>query len=303
MSGYPIVVRGLTRYFDAKRAVHNIHFAVPRGSVLALIGRNGAGKTTTLRMMLGLLEPSAGSAELLGEDSSKLSPDTRGRIGYMAEGAPLLPWMRVSELVDFQAGFYAHFNRPLCSAVLDAFGLLPASHIRSLSEGQRAGLSLALTLAPEPEVLLLDDPAMGLDPVARRLVLEAMVHFAQQKDCTTVFSSHLLADVERVCDAVAVLDSGELRVCCPIESFRDGVRQYVLSYRGEKPELPSIDGLLRTQSFDSEIHLTVSGESPTLRESLLSLGQVEEFPLSFEDAAIAFLSEPGETQFQIPGAA
>lgn len=303
MNDYPIIVRGLTRYFDSQRAVHNVRFAVPRGSVLALIGRNGAGKTTTLRMMLGLVEPSEGSAEILGEDSSKLSPETRARIGYMAEGSPLLPWMRVGELVDFQAGFYPRFNRPLSRAVLDAFGLQPRSRVRELSEGQRAGLGLALTLAPEPEVLLLDDPAMGLDPVARRLVLEAMVHFSQQKDCTTVFSSHLLADVERVCDAVAVMESGELRVCCPIETFLGGIHQYVLSYRGPKPELPSIEGLLRTQSFDSEIHLTVEGESTRLREHLLSLGQVEEFPLSFEDAAIAFLSDPGETQFQIPGAA
>ncbi len=155
---------GLTRYFGRKCAVDSVTFDVPRGSVFAFIGRNGAGKTTTIRMILGLLEPTRGSARILGHDSAALPPEARARIGYMAEGHPVYGWMRVGQYAGFQRGFYPHWNQDIFAGVIDYFAIDPRTKAGHLSHGQRAGLHLAMTLAIEPEILMLDDPATGLDP-------------------------------------------------------------------------------------------------------------------------------------------
>src|SRR5262249_23212210 len=183
-----IETRGLTRYFGGKCAADTVSFRVPRGSVFAFIGRNGAGKTTTLRMILGLLEPTRGSSTILGYDSLSLPPEARARIGYMAEGHPVYGWMRVGQYESFQRGFYHHWNQQIFSSVIDYFAISPRTKAGHLSHGQRAGLHLAMTLAIEPEVLVLDDPATGLDPSARRSLLEGMIYFTRSRERTILFS-------------------------------------------------------------------------------------------------------------------
>src|ERR1700722_7073462 len=223
-----IQVRGLTRYFGRKCAVDSVSFEVARGSVFAFIGRNGAGKTTTIRMILGLLEPTRGSSTILGYDSAALPPEARARIGYIAEGHPVYGWMRVGQYAGFQRGFYDHWNQETFAAVIDYFAIDPRTKAGHLSHGQRAGLHLAMTLAIEPEVLVLDDPATGLDPAARRSLLEAMIYFTRSRERTIFFSTHLLDDVERVADHVAVLDYSVLRVCLYVQ-FTPGVLPVVSS--------------------------------------------------------------------------
>jgi ABC-2 type transport system ATP-binding protein len=217
-----IEARGLTRFFGRKCAVDGLSFRVPRGSVFAFVGRNGAGKTTTIRLLLGLLRPTRGSSSLLGHDSAELPPEARARVGYMAEGHPVYAWMRVGQYAAFQRGFYPRWNQDTFGAVIDYFAVGPRARAGELSHGQRAGLHLAMTLAIEPEVLLLDDPATGLDPAARRSLLEAMIYFTRSRERTIFFSSHLLDDVERVADHVAVLDYSVLRACCT--SGKSGAR-------------------------------------------------------------------------------
>ncbi len=160
---------------------------MPRGSVFAFIGRNGAGKTTTIRMILGLLAPTRGSSTILGYESMALPPEARARIGYIAEGHPVYGWMRVGEYGAFQRGFYNRWNQEIFASVIDYFAIDPRTKAGHLSHGQRAGLHLAMTLAIEPEVLLLDDPATGLDPSARRSLLEAMIYFTRSRERTIFF--------------------------------------------------------------------------------------------------------------------
>jgi ABC-2 type transport system ATP-binding protein len=193
----------LTRFFGDKCAVDSLSFSVPRGSVFAFIGRNGAGKTTAIRMILGLMEPTRGSSTILGHDSASLPAEIRARIGYMAEGHPVYAWMRVGQYAAFQRGSYRHWNQDTFSGVIDYFAIDPRTKAGHLSHGQRAGLHLAMTLAIEPEVLILDDPATGLDPAACRSLLEAMIYFTRSRERTIFFSSHLLDDVERVADHVS----------------------------------------------------------------------------------------------------
>ncbi len=304
MTGAAIVARELTRQFDSHLAVCNVSFAIPRGQVFALIGRNGAGKTTVMRMLLGMLELTSGDALLLGRPSTMLTPDLRARIGFLAEGCAMYDWMRVRDCIAFQRDFYPQFDQRLCDAVVDAFRLGGQQKAGHLSQGQRAGLNLAVVLATEPEVLLLDDPVMGLDPVARRLLLEAMVHFSQRASCTILFSTHLLADVERVADGVAVLERGALRACCGIDVFTERVRRYALHYDGEPPEPLDLPGLVATKRFARELQVTVAADADDALRAIQDTkpARVEALETSFEDSAIAYLGDPGETRFLMPEA-
>jgi ABC-2 type transport system ATP-binding protein len=273
---------------------------VPRGSVFAFIGRNGAGKTTTIRMILGLLEPTRGSATIVGYESASLPPEARARIGYMAEGHPVYAWMRVGQYATFQKGFYSHWNQDTFAAVIDYFAIDPRARAGHLSHGQRAGLHLAMTLAIEPEVLVLDDPATGLDPAARRSLLEAMIYFTRSRERTIFFSTHLLDDVERVADYVAILDYSVLRVCCSADTFRERVRRLVAQFPAEPPrKLPPIPGLLRATRSDNELSLVVANPNGIAERELEALGAVAvtEQPISLEDALIAHVGRQGDKSF------
>jgi ABC-2 type transport system ATP-binding protein len=295
-----IQARSLTRYFGSRCAVDTVSFGVPHGSVFAFVGRNGAGKTTTIRMILGLVEPTRGFSTILGHDSMRLPPQVRARIGYMAEGHPVYAWMQVGQYAEFQRGLYEHWNQEIFSSVIDYFAIARRTRAGHLSHGQRAGLHLALTLAVEPDVLILDDPATGLDPSARRSLLEAMLHFTRTRERTILFSTHLLDDVERVADHVAVLDYSVLRVCCSADTFRERVHRLVARFPGEPVRnLPKIPGLLRVTRTDNELSLVVANLNGRTERDLEALGAefIDEAPLSLEDGLIAHLGRQGDKGF------
>jgi ABC-2 type transport system ATP-binding protein len=300
MNEQPVIrTRGLTRYFGFKPAVYELDLEVPRGGIFAFLGRNGSGKTTTIRMLLGLLSPTRGEGSVLGCDIRALTPATRARIGYLAEDHPLYGWMTVRESGEFQASFFPQWNEKIFRGVIGHFGLSDRARVKDLSRGERAGLSLALTLAPDPELLILDDPGMGLDPVARRSLVESMIYLTRCPDRTIFFSTHQLTDVERVAERVAVLDRSVLRTCCLLETFRNRVRQVRLFFSAAAPPLPEIAGLLQVVRMDRELRIIYvqpdSGAEPSF-QSLNPL-RVESAPLTLEDAFISYLGERGERSF------
>jgi ABC-2 type transport system ATP-binding protein len=293
-----IQTRGLTRYFGRTCAVDQVTLGIPRGSVFALLGRNGSGKSTLTRMLLGLLDPTRGSATVLGEDSQHLSPATHGRIGYVAEGHPLIGWMRVRNLADFQRSFYCRWDGKLFKTVIDRFSLSDRARAASLSRGQRAGLSLALVLATRPELLVMDDPSMGLDPVARRTLLEAMILVTRDAGHTIFFSSHVLDDVERVADHVAILDRSILRVSASVEEFRRRIKRLVLNFAGPGPSTANIPGLVEARREGQALRLTLANPDAEAERAIAELGAVsiEEQSISLEEAVIAYLGDRGEHQ-------
>jgi len=299
---FVIETRELTRYFGARKAVAGVTMRVPRGSVFAFLGRNGSGKTTIIRMVLGLLEPTRGSSSLLGYDSRRLPPEARARVGYMSESHSMYSWMTVQEMGEYQSHFYPHWNPRVFEGVVGHFRLNMRTKAGHLSRGERAGLSLAITLAPEPELLILDDPALGLDPVARHSLLESMIYVTRAADRTIFFSSHLLEDVERVADYIAILDRSVLRACCPVETFRSNIQQFVLRYSppaAPPAQLPPLPGLLHTRRSMGQLRLTIAGVGQTTRQALqkLDADSIEEVPVSFNDAMIGYLGERGEQSF------
>lgn len=299
MSDFAIETRGLTRYYGQRCVVAPLDLEVPRGSIFGFLGRNGAGKSTTIRMMLGLVEPTRGSATVLGHDSMNLAPNVRARIGYLAEGHHVYEWMSVRECGQWQSRFYPHWNEALYQGVLEHFRLKSNTLAKDLSRGERAGLCLAMTLAPEPELLILDDPALGLDPVARRSLIQSMLYVARAAERTIFFSSHLLSDVERVADRIAVLDGGVLRANCTVETFRDRVRRVALHFTGAAPPLPPIPGLLHSFRTRDEIVLTLANSDAETDRVLLSLSatRIETVPMGLEDAFIDYLGERGDKSF------
>jgi ABC-2 type transport system ATP-binding protein len=300
MSETPVIqARGLTRYFGAKAAVYELNLDVPRGCVFAFLGRNGSGKTTTIRMLMGLLQPTRGTGQVLGEDIRALTPAVRARIGYLTEEHQLYAWMTVRQAGDFQASFFPRWNGRIFGGVTGHFGLKPAARVRDLSRGERAGLCLALTLAPEPELLVLDDPGLGLDPVARRTLVESMIYLTRRADRTIFFSSHHLADVERVADYLAVFDRSELRACCPLEKFRESIRQWRLRFPSAPPTLPALPGLLQCVRTERELRVTLVRGNGAAEAALRALApaELEEVPLSLEDAFISYLGDRGEKSF------
>ena len=300
MNEQPVIqTRGLTKYFGTKPAVLDLNLEVPRGSVLAFLGRNGSGKTTTIRMLLGLLEPTRGEGSILGHDIRALPPEARARIGYLTEEHQLYGWMSVKECGGFQSQFYPRWNEKIFRGVIGHFSLKPTVRVKDLSRGERAGLCLGLVLAPEPELLILDDPAMGLDPVAHRSLVESMIYLTRRSDRTIFFSSHQLADVERVADYIAILDRSVLRACCSLETFRSSVRQVRLQFPGTPPPVPKIPGLLQAFRTEGELRLVCVHYNEAVERALRALApaQMEQVPISLEEAFLSYLGERGEKSF------
>jgi len=291
MSDYAIQTEHLTRYFGAKRVVYDLNLSVPHGSIFGFLGRNGSGKTTTLRMVLGLLAPTWGTSRVLGHDSQQLPPQVRARLGYLAEGHPVHGWMRVKDAQAYQSRFYPKWNRDMFNTVLEFFRVDPKTRARHMSRGERAGLCLAMTLAPEPDLLILDDPAIGLDPVARRSLLESMVYATRKADRTIIFSSHLLADIERMADHIAVLDYSIMRAQCSLETFRSCVQQFVLRFEDKPPQLPPIRGVIQCIPQQNTLRLTLVNVTQETRAALQRLGaiSIDEVPISLEDAFVSYL--------------
>jgi ABC-2 type transport system ATP-binding protein len=307
-----ITTHRLTKYYGQKCVVDSVNLHIPQGSVYGLLGRNGAGKSTIIKMLLGMVRPSYGRAELFGEDAAELKPQTRARIAYLAEGHPLYRWMKIADAVQFTRSFYPQFNDKLLTQILDHFELSPKAKIRRLSNGQRAQVSLALAVAQEPELLILDDPTLGLDTVVRRDFLESVIQIIQSKGRTILFSSHILGDVERVADRIGVLVDGVLRVDCPTDHFKESVKKVVLDFNGRPPEFPDCHGMVSRRQVGTKIELVVvgfNGEHQRLADSL-SPRSIEVIDLNLEDAFIEYTRGPkrslpifagGESHVDSPG--
>lgn len=287
---YAIQTHRLTKHYGERRVVDSLTLNVEAGRVYGLLGRNGAGKSTAIKMLTGMVRPDYGGAQLLGEQVEQLRPETRARICYLAEGHPLYGWMRIRDAVQFTRAFYPTWNDDLCEQVLNHFGLARRQRIRSLSRGQVAQVSLALGVAPEPELLILDDPTLGLDTVVRRDFLESLIQIIHHAGRTILFSSHILGDVERVADRIGIMTGGVLRVDCPPEQFRQAVKKLVLNFRGAPPDAPEVAGLVSWRHVGSSLELVLVGYDDQQRaalEALQPLG-IELAELNLEDAFIAY---------------
>ena len=250
----------LSKYYQGRAALDHLDLEIPCGCVCGLIGRNGAGKTTAIKLMLGLLRPTFGSATLLGCDSQELTPRIRQRIGYLAEGHHLFPGMTIAQSAVFQSAFHpGTWDASFFSEMMEYFALPPRQKIKQLSPGERAQVALSLALAPQPELLIMDDPTLGLDATIRRQFLEEIIRLIMQSGRTVLFSSHILSDVERIADRIVILDRGVLLANCSLEQFRSTVQKVKFQLKNANAVTVAIDGLLSWKQSRDELELTLVG--------------------------------------------
>jgi ABC-2 type transport system ATP-binding protein len=215
-----IAIENLSRRFASKTALDHVSLRVPRGCVFGLVGENGAGKTTLIKHILGLLRAEKGTVRIFGLDPVAETVAVLGRIGYLSEQPDLPDWMRVREFMCYTQAFYPRWDRKYAEQLREEFGLDPAAKLRVLSKGQRAKLGLLAAQAHRPDLLLLDEPSSGLDPIVRRDILEAIIRTVSDEGRTVFFSSHLLEEIERVSDHVAMLHQGKLVLCGPLDEIK-----------------------------------------------------------------------------------
>lgn len=264
---------GVQRWFGDQRVLQGLSFRVEPGQVYALLGRNGAGKTTALRILLGFLAPHAGAVRVFGRDSRELGTDVRARIGYVGEDHRLYATMTVAGAVAFEAGTRPALRRTFVERALQRCGLRGKQRIPQLSRGLRAQLSLILAVASSPDLLVCDDPALGLDVVMRREFLDALIDLLADTGCTVLFSSHFLTDVERIADRIGILHEGRLLVDATLDDLKRRVVRCAWSPR-DGAAVPTGPHVLRVGERRGGHDLTLLDAPAELLASLRARGDL-----------------------------
>ena len=223
--GAVIETEKLSRRFGKTKAVQDLTTTAPEGNVFAFIGPNGAGKTTTIKMLMNILEPSAGTATVLGTDSTRLGPREFSQIGYVSENQELPKWMTVGELMSYCRPMYETWDDEFCAKLLREFDLPADRKIRNLSRGMKMKAALISSLAYHPRVLVLDEPFAGLDSLVREEIVEGILEVTGEERWTVFIASHDIDEVERLADWIAILDKGKLQCCEEVSSLQGHFRQ------------------------------------------------------------------------------
>jgi ABC-2 type transport system ATP-binding protein len=260
MSKFAIEMQGVNKSFRRRQVLRGLSLNVERGKTFAFLGLNAAGKTTAIRMLLGLLNRDGGEVRVLGMDPEEQPLKVRSRVGYLAEDQQMYLWMRVDEILRFVAPFYATWDHDLALKYVREFELPLSTKIKHLSKGQNVRLGLILALAHRPEVVILDDPVLGLDPVMRKQFNRDLITHLQGEGRTVFYSSHLLYEVEAVADEVAILHEGRLIRQADTETLRRDVKQFVLDRHALEAIRDDL-ALLDMQAAGEDVAVTVQNAS------------------------------------------
>ncbi|MFT4179370.1 MAG: ABC transporter ATP-binding protein [Thermomonas sp.] len=217
----PLQATGLYKHYEGRCVLDGVTLALAPGRVLGLIGRNGAGKSTLIRIMLGLIEPDAGEAMLWGQPSLALDDAAKARLGYVPQQPEALPWLKIGDMLDFVGRFYPQWDHAFVDATLQRWSLPRNRMLGKLSPGERQRIALIRALASRPELLVLDEPAAALDPVARRELLREIALRAGESGTTVLFSTHIVSDLERVASHVAFMHAGKVLLHVEMDTLKE----------------------------------------------------------------------------------
>jgi ABC-2 type transport system ATP-binding protein len=283
---------GLSLQYQGKLALDSLDLQIRRGGIHALVGANGAGKSSLFRLLLGFETPTSGSARLLGCDSRSLTPAIRARVGFVNDEHTLPPWMKVAELAAMQRGLYPQWNEERYVNVLGNFNVAPSQSIRQLSRGERAGVSLAMALAQSPELLILDEPTLGLDVVAKRKILASLTASSFDGDATVVYCSHQMDEIERLADHMIVMERGKLLADATPSVLCERVTLWVAELPTSTQYSVDLPGVLQIERIDGLTHLLVIDQDATFGEQLRQLGaiSIQSMPVSLERAVTGILA-------------
>ena len=246
MSDAPIIrLRGVSKHYGATRALNDVDLEIMPGTIVGLLGPNGAGKTTLLGHLPGLLLPTTGTVETFGMPAARLDDEALARIGYVSQEPRLMEWLTVAETMDFVKAGRPRWDDALAERLRKNFDLEPDKRVGALSTGMRQRLAILLAVAPQSELLLLDEPAASLDPVARHDFLQLLMELIQEPGRTIIISSHVLGDVEKVVDTVLLINGGRVHCHQPLDELREDYHRVDLTAIGDDlPEPLPLPGLL-----------------------------------------------------------
>jgi ABC-2 type transport system ATP-binding protein len=217
----PLRAVALDKRYDGRTVLAGVSLAVEPGSVLGLVGRNGAGKSTLIRALLGLIQPDAGHAQVWGQPALRMDDAAKARLGYVPQQPDALGWLEVGQMLEFVGRFYPRWDKRYVDQALERWNLPRNKLLARLSPGERQRVAVLRALAPCPELLVLDEPAAALDPVARRELLREIALRAGESGTTVLFSTHILSDLERVASHVAFMREGRIVLHAELDSLKE----------------------------------------------------------------------------------
>lgn len=287
---YAIDIAGL-KYRAGSFELKNVDLHVPTGSIYGFLGPNGSGKTTTMRLVLGLLRPLGGRITVLGDRMPDDAPRILARVGYVPEQPHLDVTLTVRELMTFQAAFYPSWDSAFAEDLLKRFELDDTRVFGRLSKGQKAKLMILLALAQRGDLLVLDEPTDGLDPVVRRDILTALLEYVAQRKATIFISSHLVHELERFCDWVAVMDDGRLVTEVPMEKLKLGTKRLVVSGAPATPGVTPFTILSREPANGGSERWIVGQWEPAMSSYFAGVGAslTDVIDLDLEDGFVELL--------------
>jgi len=290
MTESAITIEGLHFSYGKKQVLKGVDLEVPKGSIFGFLGRNGTGKTTTIKTLLGLQKPRSGRCIIGGLDSFTETLEVRRRIGFMAEDQQMYGWMTISRIIKWVAGFYPDWDYKFADELADMLGLPKNTKVKALSKGQNSSLALLLALGHRPDIVILDDPTLGLDPIARKDFLRHVIDLLQSNGVTVFFSSHLLYEIEPVADHIAILDKGVIIKASRTEQLRESVRKFVLTPKQEAnfSEFASILDILKV---GDNVSITVEDCDDEKRNRLksMSINGMTEVALNLDEIFEAYV--------------
>lgn len=221
MQNTMIQIKQVSKWFGKIKALDSVNLEVTAGGIIGLVGSNGAGKSTLLRHIIGLYLPDEGMCTTFGVEAKKLGPKELARLGYVHQEGELLDWMNVGQLIRYVSAYYETWNKDLEIRYVHDFDLNLKDRVGTLSPGQRQKLAILLAIGFEPELLILDEPASALDPLARRQFLNLMLEMIQKENRTILISSHILSDIEKIIDHIVIMDKGKIVKDCGLDTLQE----------------------------------------------------------------------------------
>jgi len=288
-----IETQDLTCRFGKTVAVDNLTLIVPEGSIYAFLGSNGAGKTTTIKMLMNILRPTSGTAEILGVDSTRISPRELMQIGYVSENQRLPEWMTVAQFIAYCRPMYPTWDDAFCSKLLTQFDLPLDRKLKSLSRGMKVKAALLTSLAYRPRLLVLDEPFTGLDPLVRDEFIRGMLELSGEGNWTVFISSHDIYEVERLADWVGIINSGSLKLAESSSALQTRFRRIecVVSEATRLPVAPPASWLIPEMAGHT-VRLVESQYQPEASEAQMvsvfpDASQITVTPMSLRDIFVA----------------
>ncbi len=281
-----VTIRGLSKRFGKVQALDAVDLDIERGRIIGLLGANGAGKSTLLRHIIGLYLPDRGRCTTLGCDAAKLSPAELARIGYVHQEGELIDWMTAAQLLRYVSVYYPTWNKALEERLVKEYEIVPKARVGSLSPGQRQRLAILIAVCFEPELLILDEPAAALDPVARAQFLDLLLQLFQDQNRTIVISSHILSDVEKVIDHAVIMKAGRIIADAGFDELREKYcRVRLTALTGPLPLTLDFANVVECRRNESEATLTVRDLTPEQIEAAAAKlnCQADVQPLPLED--------------------